>query len=228
MEIKQIQGKIAGKLILTALLGVGIVYVAVNMIVNARLETMEVATRLLIADQEATLVAIAEATARSGADAVTESIVRDCTIKERSEFDDLLGRLNNGLTQSELTALERLFGRCGSFYSERKTVMAARLSREIEVYETYVTQLNNLLDDDFKEALNVSRWKNLSAEEQRQSELFSRLVSLQDEIITTLLAGSRTDSPKMQEILQEARETQESLILANKQASTIRAELISL
>lgn len=210
------------------IIAVFVVYGAASAVVSERLETYELNAREIIADQQATLVAIAEATARNGADAVTEAVVRDCTIKERSEFDELLGSLDRGLDQRQLATLERLFGRCGGFYSERKAVMVARLAREIEVYETYVSQLSSIVQEDLTIPFNVERWKDLAAEERRQSDLFARLVSLQDQIITTLLSGSTPSSPAMQSILQEAREVQETLMVASKQAAVIRAELVSL
>ncbi len=202
--------------------------VLVTVMVNARLESLEQNIRLTIADQESTLVAIAEITARNGADVVTESVIKDCTTAERGEFDDLLGRLNSGLSRTELVTLERLFGRCGSFYAERKAIMVARLSREIEVYTAYVAQLSAIRNEDLLVSFKVERWEALATEERKQSQLFAELVALQDQIISTLLSGKSTASPEMQEILQQARETQETLLVANKQTGTIRAELISL
>ena len=58
-------------------------------------------------------------------------------VMTKVSFDDLLGRLNDGLSRTQLVELERLFGRCGSFTSDRKSVMVSRLAREIEIYENY-------------------------------------------------------------------------------------------
>lgn len=210
------------------LVGVTVMYFIVTVLVNARFNELEQSTRLLIADQESLLVAIAETTARNGADAVTESIIKDCSVTERNEFDDLLGKLDSGLNYTQLSTLERLFGRCGPFYSERKSIMVARLSREIEVYKSYVDLLNAELNEDLTDAFKVPQWQALAAEEQKQSEMFTDLVSVQDEIISTLLAGKSPASPEMAEILRKAQETQETLIVANKQASKLRSELVSL
>lgn len=203
-------------------------YLTAKVIVSERLESLEFAIRSQLSAQQATLVAIVEATARGGADAVTESIVRDCTLPERSEFDTLLGRLNSGLSRTELVTLERLFGRCGSFYADRKAVMSARLTREIEVYEAYVTQLSMVHGEDVSATFVVGRWKELAAEEEKQSQLFGELVLAQDKIISTLLSGSSATSPEMAEILEEARQIQETLFVANKQSAALRGELIPL
>jgi hypothetical protein len=214
--------------IVAALFGIFIIYFSATAIVDSRLREYEQLIRVQIADQQSALVAIAEVTARNGADAITEAIVRDCPVSERTEFDELLGRLNNGLSTQELTSLERLFGRCGTFYSERKSIMVSRLSREIEIYKTYVEQLSAIKDSDLATAFAVPSWEALAKEEQKQGDLFGRLVSVQDQIIVTLLAGNRADSDEIQEILQEAKEIQETLVVANKQASTIRSLLVPL
>jgi hypothetical protein len=210
------------------LLGVMVMYLIITMLINGRFNELEQNTRLLIADQQSLLVAIAETTARNGADSVTESIISDCSVTERNEFDDLLGKLDSGLSHSQLSTLERLFGRCGTFYSERKSVMVSRLSREIEVYESYVNLLSAQRDENLAEAFNVSEWQALAAEERKQSEMFTDLVSVQNEIITTLLAGKSPTSPEMAEILRRAKEIQETLIVVNMQASNLRSKLVSL
>lgn len=209
-------------------LGIGCVYLLVSSAIDNRFSELELNTRLLIEEQETLLSTIAVTTARNGADEVTESIITDCSIEERSRFDDLLSSLNDGLSRAQLTELERLFGRCGSFYSERKALMVARLTRELEIYEARIEQLALITGELQAEAYAIEDWNRLVAAEQNQSQLFAELVQQQDEIITTLLAGSSADSPEIRAILQEVREIQETLIVANKQASTIRSELVSL
>lgn len=209
-------------------LGVLTMYLLLNTLVDSRFQNLESATRLKISEQKVILTTISETTARNGADAVTESIVRDCAVSERSQFDTMLGKLNNNLTHEELVQLERLFGRCGSFYSERKSMMVARFAREIEVYKTFVDQLTLIMDEDQSDSFSVEQWQSLVAEEKKQSEAFNRLVILQDNIISTLLEGKSPNSPEMQVILQEVRETQELQLLANTQAGKFRTSLVSL
>ena len=228
MDNDQKYSFINSKNILLILLGIGILYVLVNTLVNNRFQEIELQTREQISKQLSLLSVIAETTSRNGADPVTESIVRDCAVDERVKFDDLLGRLDGGLSRSQLVELERLFGRCGSFSSDRKSVMVSRLTREIEIYEDYVNQLTLISGEDHTIQYDVEKWQSLSEKEQKQSELFSNLVRLQDEIITTLLDGKSANSPEITEILQRVREVQEALILANTQAKNIRSELIPL
>lgn len=214
--------------ILLTIVLISLLFVSINNIIDNRFERVESEVRINIANQKTTLLAIAETTARNGADAVTESIIKDCTIEERSQFETYLNRLNTGLRNDELSELERLFGRCGSFYSNRKSVMVSRLAREIEVYEAYVAQLSVILDKDITSEYSVDSWNSLASAEKEQSVLFAKLVQLQDKIISTLLAGKSQSSPEIIDILKEVKETQESLVYTNKQASTVRAELAAL
>jgi plasmid maintenance system killer protein len=101
------------------------------------------------------------------------------------------------------------------------------LAREIEVYETYVIQLVVILDADVADEFQIDLWNKLAQEEKKQSNLFSRLVNTQDQIITTLLSGKSANSVEIKEILQEVKEIQGNLVVANKQVANIRAELIS-
>ncbi len=203
------------------------VYEVGKFIARERLEDLSAMLTVDLAEQKGLLVTIAETTARNGADSVTESIVRDCEAAERTEFEALLSRLDTQLSRGELTTLERLFGRCGSFYAERKSVMVSRLEREVEVYANTVEQLE-LLSGKKQEEYRVEVWQALVEQENAQSEQFNKLVSLQDQIIKTLLAGKAASSAEVKEIVKTAKQTQEELMNANKQASELRTALTAL
>lgn len=228
MEKPEKNKKSNTKNILFFLLGVVVMYFTVTSLVDSRFIEIEKNIKEQIASQEALLVEIAVTTARNGADAVTESIVRDCTINERVRFDSLLGSLDSNLNMTELTELERLFGRCGSFFSERKSVMVSRLSREIEVYTNYVNQLSTILNEDVSKDYSLLQWQNLAETEQKSSDLFAELVSLQDQIIAALLEGESVESEELKQILLKVNETQQSLAVINTQISQIRSGLVAL
>lgn len=222
------KSKLKIKYALALLLGIALVFFLVSFAVNERLSDLQLETKVLISEQETLLATIAETTARNGADEMTETIIKDCSIAERTRFDELLSTLNSGLNRAQLTELERLFGRCGNFFAERKSVMVSRLQREIEIYETFVNQLSNLSGEDEAIEYKVAEWKNLSELEAKQSDLFSKLVLLQDQIITELLSGSTPDSEEIATILQQVKETQETLVVTKSQATDIRSILVSL
>lgn len=205
-----------------------LVYVLVVVIVQQKLKDLHHQIQVQISQQQTLLTAIAETTSQNGADATTEAIVHDCNPTERTDFDTLLGRLDKGLSPTELTTLERLFARCGSFYSQRKSVMVARLARETEVYGSYVDQLKIVSDKKTIDSYKVDTWKKLAEQEQKQSESFTKLVSLQGSIIEALLARKGAESPEVKSVLEEVRETETALSEANQNATEIRKTLITL
>lgn len=216
------------KTITVALIGAVIGYLAVSYFTDETLDQYRLTIVENVAAQEQRMTSIAVTTSRNGADALVESIVRDCPTVERVRFDTLLGELNNRLSQAELSELERLFGRCGSFFAERKAMMVARLQREVELYRTFVEQLAVLSSGNVTNEYEVDEWEQLAANELRISGLFNRLVVLQDSIIQTLLAGESPESETMQELLTEVNEVQETLAVTNMQTNALRTELIKL
>jgi len=216
------------KNIIFILVGIAVAFVLITAVVNEKVEDLQSTIEIQIADQTTLLATIAETTARNGADSVTESIVKDCTLDERMRFDSLLDELNSNLSQSELVEIERLFGRCGSFFSERKAVMVSRFAREIAIYKEYIAQLEAITSRSQTEDYQVDEWVRLSETETRQSELFVELVNLQDEIITTLLSGKAADSSEIIEILEQVQDVQGTLFVTNSQAASLRTELTSL
>lgn len=205
-----------------------VAYLLIVVVVKEKLEDLETKIEGSLKDQQVLLATIAEATARNGADAVTESIVSDCSIDERTAFDELIQKLDAGIVTSELTTLERLFARCGSFYSQRKAVMVARLTREIEVYATYADQLQAISNERTVSLYQVETWKRLAMAEEAQSKQFATLVALQESIIATLVRGKSASSPEIQSILVEVKNTQSALTAAHLESSTIRTELLPL
>lgn len=205
-----------------------VLYFVTSGIIDSRFTDLENSTEVTIANQQTLLVAIAETTSRNGADSVTESIIKDCSVTERIEFNNLLGSLDKGLSRSELLELERLFGRCGSFSADRKAVMVSRLSRETEIYKEYVAYLSKIRNEDVAADYNVAGWEKLSEEEVKQSEFFTRLVLLQDQIISSLLDGNSATSDEIMLILQEVQDVRGSRLVANQQAAKIRAELTAI
>jgi hypothetical protein len=219
---------LTSKNIFIGLLAMSILYFGVNSLVDNRFTVITENTRNEVNNQQLLLTAIAETISRNGADDVVESIVIDCSQAERTEFDRLLSRLDLGLNRTELVEVERLFGRCGAFFADRKAVMTARLTREISVYESFVNQLSVVTDSDLAEQYRLEEWKALSEQERKQSELFSQMVVLQDRIITTLLEGKSANSEEILSILDEVKEVQENLLLATTKATEIRNRLIAI
>lgn len=197
-------------------------------VVSERLETFEATARVQVVEQKVVLNTIAETIARNGADVVTESIIRDCVVSDRLRFDFLLGQLDGGLGYAELRELDQLFGSCASFFSERKSLMVARFTREIEVYTSHVALLDTLTAPDEYEKAQVAAWTELVSQEQVQSELFAELVIAQKQIITALIEGQPAGSPDIVLILNDVKEIREALLYARTKAAEARATLTAL
>lgn len=203
------------------------IYVSADFLAKHRVGELQTIIEAKIDSQKQMLLELSEITARNGADETTEAIVQDCSIDERKEFDVLLGRLDEGLPQTELQNLDQLFGRCGYFFAHRKSIMVARLAREVELYSQYVTELETLRGASLQDDYSVETWLMLSQDEKKQSELFMNLVQSQDNIITTLKTGKSATSDEIKTILAEVKETQNTLTVTSKQTSNLRAELVS-
>lgn len=209
-------------------LAVGIIgYFVVEAVVKERLQGATEVLTTLVHEQEGHLITLAETTASGSSNPDAETLIIDCELSKRMAFDTLLGRLDSGLSTAELQELEGLFGWCGDFYAERKAFMAMKLSREVEIYTAYVDQLEILTSTKVAQEYNVETWKRLAEEEEKLSQLYSKLVTLQGDIISTLLTGKSADSDEIKTILGEVRETQDSLIVMGKQTTTIREEVTS-
>lgn len=222
MNKKTLQYGVLGLLLA---IGIGLV---IEVVVTERLEDVTAVVALQQEKQRGLLQVLAETTGRNSADATTEAIVQDCPADERIRFDELLGRLNQGLPRAELLELDRLFVACGPFFADRKTAMVARLQRELEVYENYTAQLEAVTGSDLASEAQLEAWRSLVAFEETQSQYFSELVQLQKDIITALLDGKATDSPEITTILTAVREARQNLDLASTQAATVRTELLAL
>jgi hypothetical protein len=106
--------------------------------------------------------------------------------------------------------------------------MAARFAREVEVFEDFVSLLDTLTDKNELEENQLSDWKALVAEEQKQSELFAQLVTAQKQIIKALLEGKSADSEEILTVLSAVNEIREALSFSKLQADQIRSRVTSL
>jgi len=215
------------KLLILALCFAALTLFFASLYIKAEKEEFVINTQLKISEQETTLAAIAELTDHDGADAVVERIIRDCSIENRDRFDTLLSKLAL-LRGSELAEIEKLFDACGNFYAERKAVMVARFEREFEVYSDFIELLAvaDTKTDRYEE--DKEAWGSLVTMEKERSELSTRLVSIQGEIIVALRAGTSVSSDGIQTLLVEAQQIKDRLVELGSQIDQKRQEILSL
>lgn len=183
--------------------------------------------KVLIAQQETTIISLAEVTDRNGGDAVVSEIIKDCIPEDRQKFDELLGSLAN-LKYTEIVEVDQLFDACGDFFAERKSLMVARLAREFEVYNDYVTLLRIIDDSAAYVQYPLDDWSELVSLEKQRSQLTSELVKIQKAIIAALLEGVPVSSQQMLDEITKAREAQETLSFTGVKIDALREGIMKL
>ncbi len=220
--------KITAGLLLVAIIAVTVVFVksfVADKVAEAN-EKSQLALDAKVAEQELLLSKISELTRTNGADEITEKIIVDCTATERARFDALLDQLSGSISGQEIKELDTLFYKCARFYADRKSVMAARLHREVEVYEEYVRlygYIRNEVSVDLEKRVVV--WRQVADSELTLAGYFNDLVRLQGNIITALLQGQSKESTDIKNTLSEVAITRDKMTMLTKQLENLQLEL---
>jgi hypothetical protein len=194
-------------------------------VVAKKLDSTSLALETNIAKQELVLATIADLTKRNEADEITERIVVDCSPTERQRFETLLDKLSSSITRTELTELDSLFFVCGRYFADKKSVMAARLAREVSVYEEYISLRSRILSTNDELTERVSLWQRVADDELTSAADFTRLVELQRDIIMALMAGKSRDSEEITNTLRNVTEIKNNMTVRVQQIETTRREL---
>ncbi len=194
-------------------------------VVAKKLDSTSLALDTNIAKQELVLATIADLTKRNEADEITERIVVDCSPTERQRFETLLDKLSSSITRPELTELDSLFFVCGRYFADKKSVMAARLAREVSVYEEYISLRSRILSTDDSLTDRVDLWQRVADDELTTAADFTRLVELQRDIIMALLAGKSRDSEEIATTLKDVTEIKNNMTVRVQQIESTRREL---
>jgi len=216
------------KIIVLVLVIMAIVYVLVNFLSSQRLQAYEESLTNKLEEQKEYLITMSNIIASNSVDDEVESIISDCDPSYRVSFNNLLDRLNNGLSEEELVELDNLLGRCGDYVSTSASIMSLRLGREIQIYQDYIVSLESLTGRKLEEEYMLDTFLSLASEEAAQALLATELVSLQDDIIKMLISGTQPDSPQMENVLNEVNEVQQNLLLASTKSNNFRSELNSI
>lgn len=175
-----------------------------------------------IAEQSKTLTTLAELTAQNRADAVAESIVRDCSTENRARYEAFLNRLSR-LTAAELIEAEQLFDACAGFFAERKSIMVSRLQREYEVYSSYI-DLYAKLEPAAAGEYPDDVWAELVALESERGALLNEQVDIQRKIITMLQTTER-DTQAIEVLLVRSQQVTQRATELNREINTVRESL---
>lgn len=214
------------KQLILSLLFAGAIFLSASLYIDAKQDKYAQKTRMLIEQQKESLITSARHISRDGADDVVSGIIQDCSLEDRERFDMLLGKLS-ALRGSELQETKRLFDSCGSFFSERTSVMVIRFLREYEMYRDLVELLS--LADPKADGITytVEEWGTLAQLHTQRSTHSARLVALQGEIIDALIAGESMSSDDLQAKIVEGQQLREKLIGLSTEADSLLHTLLT-
>lgn len=204
------------------------VYFGMRYVVSQQNSATLSALELAVNNQQIVLLTLADLTRVNGADSSTERIIVDCGQIERQRFDTLLDSLSATINPTELTELDTLFYKCGGFYADRKSVMATRLVREVEVYEEYQTLRGVLRKNTEEENEQLVAWQALAEAELKTAESFNKLVQLQGAIISQLRTGKPSTSPEIVATLAEVSTVRGQMLMLSKQIEEHKKDASSL
>lgn len=209
---------------LTILIALGLLAWGVSYYVANTHQETRLALAARIAEQETTLVTLAELTDRNGSDSIVSNIIKNCSTEDRERFDELLNRLGS-LRAAELQETETLFASCADVEANRKAIIVARMEREFSVYSDYVA-LHQTIDGRSESILYpIETWEQLIAFEKQRAALLSEQVQIQGVIITALQDGLPVGSKVISDSLTTAREVVESFTVLDLQIDELRATL---
>lgn len=214
-------------LILCVIVLIGIFFVIQS--TTSGLNSKTVATlEAAILIQKDNLRDLAEITRANGADATTDRIVTDCSAEERARFDTLLDSLQANISKNELTELNTLFYSCGSFFADRKAVMATKLLREVEILSDYFDLQSIVTGKRSDESAQLEAWKKLAESELKTAEYFKQLVQLQGKIIVLLGSGQTSTSPFVLATLSQVSTVRGQMLVLGNQIEVLKSEALTL
>jgi len=163
----------------------------------------------------------AKTTGLAQVDAVADSIVRDCSVRDR--YEGLLGRLDT-LSEAELREVQQLHAQCSHYYPTQKAFMANQLETLVSDYASLVAILDNIkavAPEEYK----VEDWKSLVTKESNRSSLLRQQYEIQGRIISALIEAN---GEEITNLLEEAKKVADSLNVISIQINQEREALVSI
>lgn len=177
-----------------------------------------------VEEQSAVLIKVSNLTRANTSDELTSKVVVDCSADDRKKFEGLLDKLSSTITLAELTSLDSLFYKCGSFNADQKSMMAVSLVREVGIFNNMISLKNEFDEKTDEESNKIKSWQTLAELELQSAQYFNSLVDIQGQIISLLISGKRSDSEEVKSVLAEASSEKGKIIVLNKQIETLRQE----
>lgn len=185
-------------------------------------KNIETSITALAYEYEKRLYILSEITDRNGVDDEIGTIIKNCP--RQNDFESYLVRLST-LSKQELIEMQSLFDVCGVTVSQQKSLMVAKLDRELNSYRENLTLLKKLNKTDTFE-VKQSQFSSLVQIEKERSALIHEQVILQKEIITLLISGHTAQSAEVSALLSEAQHIAKLIDESNQRADEIRTQVM--
>ncbi len=216
----------ASKIFFVAILFIATSYLISSLISQYKLKKLTTNLQVDLEEQQVKLQKFLQNIDSGQGSQMARLAIKDCSRSERDKFESLLGSLDDKLSASELVELDRLFGRCGNFLSSRDLITSADFSRETELYERLLDNLNTVYNFKGKnDTYNIDTWKQLAQLEMDRSKLGQDLTSQQDTIIRLLLNGEERNSSQIKTVLKEVDRIKSEILIIKNKIRILRTQL---
>ncbi len=212
------------QIIVGVVVGAVCIYLIASLVVEKKLHNTQVYLDNQLKSQTEDLQQLSLLVARGGVSESVEKFIPECESSDRVAFDALLSSLDKGLSMTELQKLESLFDKCGRIFANRRAAMVLEFDREINNFEQTLL-IKSMLVDDKNTDTGIIEWKKLFEKEENISNKFLALVSIQEQIIESLLTGETISSLKIEVIRKQADAIMTELTAITKEASDLRTAL---
>ena len=204
-------------------LGVIVVFVASEYVVNKRMKALDRVSSAELNEQIESAVEVSKLLARGAAIGEVEQLIPECNVEQMVAYDSLLSALDKGLSYTDLLKLNELFAVCGSVAAQRRSVMTLILNERVEGIATLVAQKEVAGYD--TSVYKLSQWEDLAKKEVAISKLFVSLVDAQESIIVALIKNVPATSITVENIRASAQALREEMITLTEEVTALRASL---
>jgi hypothetical protein len=201
------------------------VYLISSFLVSQQVSKAKTALSASLSNHEEKLIAVAKQAADNKPSVLLKEVVPACSDTTLDRFYTLLAKLDSGLARNELTELQSLFSSCGNFNAVHKSVIASEFKQTLTGYLDLVSLYEEVTGETYSQIKTLPHWDTLTKAEIEESQAYSKLVVLQEEIILALIDGAVVGSDQINEILGRVNQVQKDLANANIEASSARTAL---
>lgn len=207
------------------LCGVLLVFVFSELTVQKRLSNLNQTIDRQNAEHLKELSALATAIGQTTGNDVSNALFPACPSGENSEYENLLSRLDNGLSQAELGRLEVVFANCAGTVAGRRLSLAYQLDYHTQALADLakLEVANKAKSIDLEQ---LAKWQELSATEQKIGKELSEVTNLQKQIILALKSGLVKESEEVDGLRIEAHNLLAVMAEDIAVAAELRAGLI--